>query len=116
MKLQHIYFSFTGRLSLKNYWLYWFIPLAIALIALEYFNIEGPKYTWLWRTTNLLIIWPALATTIKRLHDINKSGWWTLIHLIPIIGSLLLTVVLSFVPGTKGKNQYDKHTECKDGI
>ena len=38
------------------------------------------------------MIIPAWAVTVRRLHDIGKSGWWWLIALIPIVGSLVLLV------------------------
>ncbi len=106
MKLAQIYLSYKGRLSLKDYWIYWALPLIIIELLLMYYEEDGPEYKWLWSITNTLIIWPAIATTIKRLHDINKSGWWTLAHLMPFIGSVILQLVLSIIPGTKGKNQY----------
>lgn len=40
----------------------------------------------------LLSLWPGLALVVKRLHDLDKSGWFTLIMLIPIVGPLLLLV------------------------
>jgi uncharacterized membrane protein YhaH (DUF805 family) len=36
----------------------------------------------------LLTLWPSLAMYTKRWHDRDKSGWWTLIILVPIIGSI----------------------------
>ncbi|TGR16409.1 DUF805 domain-containing protein, partial [Mesorhizobium sp. M8A.F.Ca.ET.197.01.1.1] len=42
----------------------------------------------------------------KRWHDRNKSGWWTLIGLIPIIGGIWLLIELGILEGTRGANQY----------
>jgi uncharacterized membrane protein YhaH (DUF805 family) len=106
MRISQIYLSFKGRLSLKKYWLYWMIPLIMLELLLMAFKLEGPQFTWIWRVTNTLIIWPAIATTVKRLHDMNKSGWWTLVHLVPFLGSIILTFILSFIPGSKGQNQF----------
>ena len=46
-------------------------------------------------TRVLALFIPGLAVTIRRLHDINKSGWWLLIALIPLIGSILLIIWLA---------------------
>ena len=44
---------------------------------------------WIWCLGMLL---PSLAVTIRRLHDIGKSGWWYFITLIPIIGGIILLI------------------------
>jgi uncharacterized membrane protein YhaH (DUF805 family) len=54
----------------------------------------------------LVMLWPSLALYTKRWHDRNKSGWWTLIGLIPIIGGLWLLIELGFLRGTAGPNSY----------
>jgi uncharacterized membrane protein YhaH (DUF805 family) len=54
----------------------------------------------------LVLLWPSLAVYTKRWHDRNKSGWWTLIALIPVIGGLWLLIELGFLKGTAGANQY----------
>jgi uncharacterized membrane protein YhaH (DUF805 family) len=48
---------------------------------------------------------PNLAVTVRRLHDQDKSGWWILIALIPIIGGIWL-LILYFVEGTRGPNRF----------
>ena len=55
---------------------------------------------------SLLFLYPALAVYAKRWHDRGKSGWWTLIGLVPIIGGIWLLVELGFLRGTEGPNQY----------
>ncbi|TJX50878.1 MAG: DUF805 domain-containing protein, partial [Mesorhizobium sp.] len=54
----------------------------------------------------LASIYFAIALYAKRWHDRNKSGWWTLIGLIPIIGGIWLLVELGILEGTRGANQY----------
>jgi uncharacterized membrane protein YhaH (DUF805 family) len=48
---------------------------------------------------------PALAVTVRRLHDTGKSGFWIFIALIPLIGSIWLLVLLC-TEGTAGENKY----------
>ncbi len=47
--------------------------------------------------------WPSLAVGVKRSHDRNRSGWFLLIGLIPIIGSIWLLIELGFLRGTIGR-------------
>jgi uncharacterized membrane protein YhaH (DUF805 family) len=48
---------------------------------------------------------PGVAVTVRRLHDIGRSGWWILIGLVPIIGSITL-VVFAATNGNVGTNGY----------
>ncbi|GEQ85714.1 inner membrane protein YhaI [Patiriisocius marinistellae] len=43
---------------------------------------------------SLFIAFPFLSLTVRRLHDTNRSGWWLLLHLIPILGSIILLILL----------------------
>ena len=54
----------------------------------------------------LIILWPAFAIQVKRWHDRDKSGWWVLINLIPIIGPLWALVEIGFLTGTEGSNRF----------
>lgn len=54
----------------------------------------------------LVFLWPSLAIYTKRWHDRGKSGWWTLIILIPFIGGIWALVELGFLRGTEGANQF----------
>ncbi len=48
---------------------------------------------------------PILALTVRRLHDIDRSGWWIFIYLIPLIGPIVL-LVFALLDGTPGDNRY----------
>ena len=43
---------------------------------------------------SLVVLVPALAVSVRRLHDVGKSGWWILISLIPVVGAIWLIVLL----------------------
>ena len=47
----------------------------------------------------------SIAVSVRRLHDIDKTGWWILIGFIPIIGTIIL-LIFAFLPGTAGDNKY----------
>ena len=54
---------------------------------------------------SLPILLPTIAVSVRRLHDLNKSGWWYLLVLIPIIGPIVL-IVWFIKRGTDGPNAY----------
>ena len=54
----------------------------------------------------LLALVPAIMVYIKRFHDRDKSGWWVLIALIPLIGAIWILVELGFLAGTPGPNRF----------
>lgn len=54
----------------------------------------------------LITLWPTLAIYTKRWHDRDKSGWWSLILFVPIIGSIWMLVECGFLRGTEGTNRF----------
>ena len=54
----------------------------------------------------LLLLWPALAILAKRWHDVDKSAWWILIALVPVVGGLIALVFNGFIAGTPGANRF----------
>jgi uncharacterized membrane protein YhaH (DUF805 family) len=46
------------------------------------------------------------AANVKRLHDLNNTGWWLLASLIPLAGGIYLTIALGFFKGTEGPNRF----------
>ena len=54
----------------------------------------------------LLFLYPSYAICTKRWHDRGKSGWWSLIALVPLIGALWFFIELGFLGGNEGANQY----------
>lgn len=53
-----------------------------------------------------IALWIVFMAQIKRWHDIDKSGLWCLVNLIPILGSLYALIELGFQRGTEGPNEY----------
>ena len=82
-------FNYKGRARRKEYWYYILIASIIILIA---FTLDGMLDTpdTLSGLAGFILFFPSIAVTIRRLHDIGKSGWWYLISAIPFIGSLIL--------------------------
>lgn len=82
-------FNYKGRARRKEYWYYILIASIIILIG---FTLDGILDTpdTLSGLAGFILFFPSLAVTIRRLHDIGRSGWWYLISAIPLIGSLIL--------------------------
>ncbi|MBY4865601.1 DUF805 domain-containing protein [Burkholderia anthina] len=51
-------------------------------------------------------IWSSIAVGVKRLHDIDKSGWWMLLIFVPIVGAIALFVMNGFIAGTPHANRF----------
>jgi uncharacterized membrane protein YhaH (DUF805 family) len=77
------YVDFSGRASRSEYW--WFV-LAYVIVAI----VAGFIHEIVYGLVVLAFLLPMLAAGARRLHDIGKSGWYLLIHLIPVIGILVL--------------------------
>lgn len=99
------YADFSGRASRSEYW-YWYLfrILIIGGIAIIAIAARANGLLALIALEVMVMLVPSLAVAVRRLHDVNCSGWLLLIAVIPF-GSLLL-FVLACVPGTQGGNKY----------
>ena len=102
-----ILFSFTGRVPRRTFWLWGVLaPLLGALFLGLVLGIVGVKDKQIEVLVNVVLIWPALAVSVKRWHDRDKSGWWVLINFIPLIGAIWALVENGFLRGTVGPNRF----------
>ncbi len=62
-----------------------------------------------------ILAWVNVAASIKRYHDRNKSGWWFLIFLVPVVGPLWQLVELGFFTGDDDDNGYDPDGQIPRG-
>jgi len=63
---------------------------------------------------SLLFLWPSISIQVKRWHDINSSGIWTLVLFVPFIGGLWALVANGFLRGTAGDNLYGPDPYARD--
>jgi len=99
------YTVFSGRARRAEYW-YFVLVNALIIIALGIFNATtGNKVTFLSILYSLAVFIPLLAVSVRRLHDTGRSGWWLLIDLIPLVGSIWL-LVLFVLDSNHGDNTY----------
>ena len=101
------YATYSGRARRKEYWMFFLFNVLISL-GLGVLDVVAGTYSVEYETGffsglySLLVLIPGIAVGVRRLHDTNRSGWWILISLIPIIGVLVLFVFtcLDSQPGT----------------
>lgn len=92
-------FSFDGRVSRMPYWIISLLVFIPAALIFYVSDIAG----YIAYVAAYLI---ALATSVKRWHDRDKSGWWVLINFVPIIGWLWALIEQGFMAGTPGPNRF----------
>jgi uncharacterized membrane protein YhaH (DUF805 family) len=111
-----IYFGFKGRLARMPYFLYGLV-LGVIWVAFVHFvlkpyinpYLQENNFSW-WAFAAIMLyavvtFWISFALVIKRLHDYDYNGWWSLLNLIPLV-NLIFGLFLLFYPGTKGSNRF----------
>ena len=113
-------FGFHGRANRAKFWL---VALAILIVEVILFAAvfggaamsgdpermaaaAGPLASIVLVIFIVLATWISIAVAVKRYHDRNKSGWWVLIVLVPVIGGLWYLIECGFLRGTTGPNDY----------
>lgn len=115
MDWKYVLTSFEGRINRAKFWagigVIWVVSIVaqiidaftgIVLIPLQ----QGMGFGPLTVLMLLVSLYVGLALYAKRWHDRDKSGWWSLIMLVPIVGAIWLIVECGILPGTKGSNRF----------
>ena len=110
------YFDLSGRSRRCEYWMFMFVHTAIFLALFLAVEVETsasnvartPLLTdslfFLCFIYALAAAFPGLAVSVRRLHDIGKSGWWMLLAFVPVLGLLLMAFFA--IDSEPGRNQY----------
>lgn len=106
------YVTFSGRASRPEYWYFFLFSILVSLgLSILDSAMFGPMDGMgggngpLASLFSLAIFLPSLAVGVRRLHDSDRSGWWLLLVLIPVLGFLVL--IYFFVQaGTNGPNRF----------
>src|SRR3546814_8036592 len=96
--------SYDGRINRQRYWAFVLVYLAVVIVAAIIDGILGIQFVVL--LVVLASIYPSICVTIKRWHDRDKSGWWILIGLVPVIGGIWSFVECGCLEGTQGPNRF----------
>ncbi len=101
------YAKFDGRARRSEYWWFVLFNILVSIVAgvvdQVFISIIGFGFVGIIVSLGLLI--PGLAVGARRLHDTDRSGWWLLLVLIPLIGAIILIIWLA-TEGTKGDNRF----------
>jgi uncharacterized membrane protein YhaH (DUF805 family) len=111
--------SFEGRINRAKFWAGVAVLILVeVLISLIYGSLFGFSYLEgrlpefgllsvpIGFVVSLLFLYCSLAVYAKRWHDRDKSGWWSLIALVPFVGWIWLLVECGCLPGTEGSNRF----------
>ena len=98
------YADFSGRSRRSEFW-YWTLFTTFGYVAALIVDALTTGFL-LYLLFVLATFLPSLAVSVRRLHDIDRTGWWLLIALIPIIGAIVL-LVWYVAEGTAGENRFD---------
>jgi len=110
IKVLKNYFNFDGRARRKEYWFFMLFNVIFAIVAAVIDNVLGIAseelgYGPIYGLYALATFIPGIAVSIRRLHDIGKSGWYFLLGIIPCVGGIIL-LVFALTPGDPYDNEY----------
>ena len=111
MDWSYLLTSYDGRINRAKFWAgigAFFVGAIIAIIIDNVIgtNFNGVPYGFVYAIYTIAALYSVFAVYAKRWHDRGKSGWWSLIGLVPLIGGIWLIVELGILEGTRGPNQY----------
>ena len=117
-------FSFRGRIGRARFWIAT-IGLSTAMAPVTYLAQVASRQLvprdllsyqpLIYPMLMLVFGWPVLAIQAKRWHDVNKSAWWILVNLAPVLGSLVTLVYCGLLPGTDGPNRFGDQPGVQTG-
>jgi uncharacterized membrane protein YhaH (DUF805 family) len=104
------YAVFSGRSRRKEYWYFVLFVVIVSIVLSLIDSLSGTYHSesgtgLLSGISSLAILIPSIAVSVRRLHDIGRTGWWVLISLVPLIGWIVL-LVFHVQDSTPGTNRY----------
>lgn len=104
------YAVFSGRARRKEFWYFTLFNVIVSIVLAAVDAAIGTLNTdsgigLLSGIYSLAVIIPSIAVSVRRLHDIGRSGWWVLIGLIPLVGAIVL-LIFNVQDSQPGENQY----------
>jgi uncharacterized membrane protein YhaH (DUF805 family) len=103
------YIGFSGRAARSEYW-YWvlfvlLLQIVAWLVDMTLFGFNTTGVNPIGVIVSLATLLPGLAVSVRRLHDIDRVGWWIFLALIPVIGAIVL-IYWACLRGTVGANRF----------
>jgi uncharacterized membrane protein YhaH (DUF805 family) len=109
MDFQALFLTNSGRINRQPYWIGSIILVVVSAIVdgiIAAILGHGFLGQLLVLIVSLILLYASINIGIKRFHDRDKSGWWVLIALVPLIGWIWYLIECGFLPGTSGPNRY----------
>jgi len=107
------YVTFSGRAIRSEYW-YWVLFIVLGEIVTMIIDV-ALGIGFITGLFGLATVLPSLAVAIRRLHDIDRSGWWILLALIPLVGAIIL-IIWHCTKGTPGPNRFGPEARAVGGL
>lgn len=103
------FFDFDTRSSRSEYW-WWTLfvimgGIVLAILDAMTSGVGASGFGPLGGLFSLVTLIPGISVTVRRLHDLDKSGWWILINLVPLIGWIIM-IVWAATRGNDGPNRF----------
>jgi uncharacterized membrane protein YhaH (DUF805 family) len=99
------YAVFEGRAGRPEYWWFFLANIIVYGVLAILASAAGTFFSVLLVLYALGVFLPSLGVTIRRLHDTDRSGWWILVGIVPLVGAIVL-IVFYASEGTRGPNKY----------
>ncbi|WP_433649132.1 DUF805 domain-containing protein [Micromonospora zamorensis] len=104
------YVGFTGRARRSEYWWFALFAVIVGIVAAILdsalgLTFENGSTGFIGLVVNLALLLPTLAVAVRRLHDTDRTGWWVLIGLVPLVGAIVL-IVFFVSDSTHGANRF----------
>ncbi|WP_433127132.1 DUF805 domain-containing protein [Micromonospora sp. CA-240977] len=105
------YVGFRGRARRSEYWWFALFSILVAIVAAILDSALGLTFGeasstgFIGLIVYLVFLLPTLAVAVRRLHDTDRSGWWVLIGLVPVVGGIVL-LVFFLLDGTPDGNRF----------
>ena len=103
LKVMRNYFNVSGRARRTEYWMYFLVYIGVLVVAGILDSIIGIGL--LGGLAALAHLIPSITVGVRRLHDIDRSGWWLLIALVPLIG-WIIAIYWAVKEGDAHDNRY----------
>ncbi|MFM5466358.1 DUF805 domain-containing protein [Aeromonas veronii] len=99
------YAVFSGRARRTEYWMFVLCNVIVMLLLGMVDKLIGGDNELISSIYSLAVLLPSLAVAARRLHDTDRSAWWLLLGLIPVIGTLVL-IYFMVCNGQQGPNRF----------
>jgi uncharacterized membrane protein YhaH (DUF805 family) len=97
------YVNFSGRAARSEYWFWIVFYLLAVVVTLAIDTMIGFRLTL--SIFAIAVLLPTIAVQVRRLHDLDRTGWWILLHFVPLVGAIVL-IIWYCMRGTEGPNRF----------